>query len=24
VEFNPAERAGRMIIDVCHSGRSLH
>src|ERR1035438_6105506 len=24
VEFNPAEGAGGMLIDVCHSGESLH
>jgi hypothetical protein len=23
-EFNPAERAGGVLIDVCHSGKSLH
>src|SRR6202521_5937292 len=24
VEFNPAEGAGRMLVDVCHSGRKVH
>src|ERR1039458_8993813 len=24
VEFNPAERAGGMLVDVCHSGGILH
>jgi hypothetical protein len=24
VEFDPAERAGGMLVDVCHSGKSLH
>ena len=24
VEFDPAEVSGRVLVDVCHSGRSLH